>query len=59
MNQMFSSSRTLLWCCLLFNFTQFVILENLLRMDLALSGVKGLAEVEDSDKVAVFLVSCL
>ena len=33
---------TLLWCCSCFNFTQFVILENLSSLDLALSGVKGL-----------------
>ena len=32
----------LLWCCLLFNFTQFVNLGNLLILDLARSGVKGL-----------------
>ena len=35
-------SSNLLWCCLFFNFTQVVILENLLILDLALSGVKGL-----------------
>ena len=29
-------------CCLFFNFTQFVILENLSILDLKLSGVKGL-----------------
>ena len=34
-------SSTVLWCCLFFNFTQFVILENLSVLDLALSGVKG------------------
>ena len=34
-------SSTLLWCCLLFSFTQFVIFENLSIFDLALSGVKG------------------
>ena len=34
-------SSTLLWCCLLFNFTQFVILEHLSVLDLALLGVKG------------------
>ena len=28
-------------CCLFFNFTQFVILENLSILDLTLSGVKG------------------
>ena len=31
---------TLLWCCLFLTFTQFVILENLLSLDLALPGVK-------------------
>ena len=31
-----------MWCCLLFNFTQFVILENFSILDLALSGVKRL-----------------
>ena len=36
-------SSTLLWCCLFFNFTQFVVLENLLVFDLALSGVNGLS----------------
>ena len=35
-------SRDLLWCCLVFNFTQFVILENLSVLDLALSGMKEL-----------------
>ena len=30
---------SLLWCCLFFNFTQFVILESLSIFDLALSGV--------------------
>ena len=35
-------SCTLLWCCLFFNFLQFVILENLSVLDLALSGLKGL-----------------
>ena len=33
-----------LWCCLIFSFTQFVILEDLSSLDLALSGVKGLKE---------------
>ena len=33
---------TLLWCCLLFNFTQFIILENLSILNFALSRVKGL-----------------
>ena len=33
---------TLLWCSLFSNITQFVILENLSVLDLALSGVKGL-----------------
>ena len=28
-------SSTLLWCCLFFNFTQFVVLENLSILDLA------------------------
>ena len=32
-------SSTLLWCCLFFNFTQFVFSENLSVLDLALSGV--------------------
>ena len=32
----------LLWCCLFFNFTQFVILENVSSLELALSGVKRL-----------------
>ena len=32
---------TLLWYCLFFNFTQFVILENLSILYLALLGVKG------------------
>ena len=36
------SRGTSLWRSLFFNFTQFVILENLLILDLALSGVKGL-----------------
>ena len=31
-----------MWCCLFFNFCQFVILENLSIFDLALLGVKGL-----------------
>ena len=37
---------TLLWCfgVVRFNFTQFVILENLSILDLALSGVKGLID---------------
>ena len=35
-------SSTLLWCYLVFNFTQFVILESLSVLDLALSEVKGL-----------------
>ena len=35
-------SRTLMWCCWFVNFTQFVMLENLSILDLALSGVKGL-----------------
>ena len=34
---------TVLWCCLFFNFTQFVILEHLPILDLALSGGKGLS----------------
>ena len=33
---------TLLWCCLFLNSTQFVILDNLSVLDLALSGAKGL-----------------
>ena len=33
-------SSTLLWSCLIFNFMQFVILENLLILDLAPLGVK-------------------
>ena len=33
-----------MWCCLFFNFTQFVILENLSILDLALSAVKGLTD---------------
>ena len=36
------SNSTLLWCCLFFNFTQFVIFTNLSVLDLALSGMKGL-----------------
>ena len=36
---------TLLRCCWFFNFAQFLILEDLLILDLALSGVKGLIEV--------------
>ena len=32
----------LLWCCLFFSLTQFVILEHLSILDLALSGLKGL-----------------
>ena len=35
------SSSTLLWRCFVFSFTQFVILEHLSVLDLALSGVKG------------------
>ena len=35
---------TLLWCCLIFNFTQLETLENLLILDLGLSGVKGLTK---------------
>ena len=34
------SKSTSLWCCVLFNFTQVVILENLSILDLTLSGVK-------------------
>ena len=41
-------SSTLLWCCLLINFTQFVILENLSILVLALTGVKGLKTVISS-----------
>ena len=33
---------TVLGCCFFFNFTQFLILENLSVLDLTLSGVKGL-----------------
>ena len=32
---------TQLWCCLFFDFRQFLILENLIILDLAPSGVKG------------------
>ena len=35
-------SSTLPWSCLFFNFTKFVIIENLSILDLALSGVKEL-----------------
>ena len=35
-------SRTLLWFCLVFNFTQVVILKNVSVLDLAPSGVRGL-----------------
>ena len=35
-------SCTLLWCCLFFNFTKFLIMENLSVLDLVLSGMKGL-----------------
>ena len=38
-------SSTLLWCCLFFNFQQFVILENLSLLHLALSRVKGLTSL--------------
>ena len=34
------------WCCLVLNFTQFVIFENLSILDLALSGVKGLSHID-------------
>ena len=34
-------SGALLWCCVFFNVTQFVIFEDLSILDLALSGVKG------------------
>ena len=37
-------SSTSVWCCLLFNFTQFVVLEKLSVLDLRLSGVKGLTK---------------
>ena len=45
----------LLWCCLTFDFTQFVILENLSILDLALSGVKGLIHQKTESK----LVACI
>ena len=35
-------SSTLLWCCLFFNFTQSVPVENLSGLDLALLRMKGL-----------------
>ena len=38
-------SSTFLWCCLFFNITQFVILENFSVLDLVLSGVKGLIKI--------------
>ena len=38
-------SSPLLWCCLFFNFTQFVILEDLSMLDLPLSGVKESSEM--------------
>ena len=37
------SSSCLLWCRLFFNFTQFVILENLSNVDIILSGVSVVA----------------
>ena len=42
-------------CCLVFNFTQFVILENLSILDLALTGVKGLTVVGIKVYEKVFL----
>ena len=35
-----------MWCCLFFNFIQFVIVENLSTSDLALSRVKGVILLE-------------
>ena len=46
-------SSTLLWCCLFFNFTHFLILENLSIFELALSGEKGL-EGKFSNTLASF-----
>ena len=48
---------TLLWCCLLSNFPQFVILENLSILGLALSEAKGITLYikNDSDVVSEFL----
>ena len=37
---------TFLWCCFYFDFTQFVILENLSILDLAMSGVQGLEKLQ-------------
>ena len=39
-------NNTLPWCCLFFNFTQCVILENLSVLILALSGMKGLISLQ-------------
>ena len=45
-----------MWCCLFFNFTHFVILENLLILDLALSGVKGFEDTDGDNRCVLLLL---
>ena len=40
-----SINQSIKWCCLFFNFTQFLILENLSILDMALTGVKEWIEL--------------
>ena len=39
-----AADSTLLWRCLVFNFPEFVILEDLLNLDSSLTGIKGSRE---------------
>ena len=42
-------SSTLLWRCFVFNFPQFVVLENLSILDLAMSGAKGIISLRHGE----------